>query len=273
MEIPILMYHEILDDNESDPALLSLMQSSYFVKKSVFEKQMGFLYDEGFKVISLYELIDCFNQKSGRRLPDKSLVITFDDGYMGNYKYAFPILKKLKFTATIFCTVKLIGNPYMMGWEELKFLSKNGISIQSHTVSHPFLKQLRDAEVINELKESKFILEDNLGSKVDFISLPHGSYGKNYNQIAVDLGYLGGCSSNAGLNNNVSDKFLLRRIHISGNYKLAKFTRIVNKETLIILSIRAEKSIKLFVKKTLGEKFYLKFYNLFFRLKSRNILN
>ena len=267
IKIPIFMYHEILDDNEKDPKVLSLMQSSYFVKKSVFEKQMGFLHEQGFKPISLYEVTDYLDKKDGFRMADKCLVITFDDGYMGNYKYAFPILKKFGFTATVFCTVKLIGEPYMMGWEELKFLSQNGISIQSHTLSHPFLGQLNDEQVNIELKSSKNILESKLGARVDYISLPHGSNGKNYKQIASSLGFLGGCSSIAGLNDISVDRFFLRRILISGSYSLNKFKSIVLGRRSSILSIKFDKFMKTLGKKIMGEKVYYRIYNIIFRLK------
>ena len=263
--IPILMYHEIIDDSYSE-ALLRKMQRSYFVKNSIFKQQMDFLSRNKFETISLYNLVAYLNDPFNNSLPDKCVIITFDDGYGGNYKYAFPVLEDHNFTASFFITVNSVGNEFMMDWGELKNMSDEGMSIQSHTLTHPFLRQLKDEEVKKELAESKSLLEERLGIKVDFISLPHGSYGNSYKNIARELGYLGGCSSESGVNRIGVDVYFLRRINISGDCGLSDFEQIVQNDTILIHYLTFKKRCKILIKNLIGERLYLKLYNIIFGL-------
>jgi peptidoglycan/xylan/chitin deacetylase (PgdA/CDA1 family) len=261
------MYHEIIGDEEGIPSLLEAMEDSYFIKKSVFEEQINFLQKNGFKIISLFDTINHFKDPYRFNISDRSIVITFDDGREGNYKYAFPVLDKFKLTATFFCTVEYIGKENMMSWEQLRIMKNAGMSIQSHCLTHPFLKQLSNDDVKKELSCSKRILEEQLQSPIDFISLPHGSWGKNYKRIAQESGFIAGCSSVVGLNNGSVDRFLLRRIHVSGKYSLEKFKVIVSNEKNAILFIKLDKTIKSLIRLILGEKLYFKIYNLIFNIK------
>ena len=269
-EVPILTYHEIIDDDFRGRELLRKMKKGYFVKKSVFDEQMQYLKNEGLSCITLREFAEFLKNPIETILPERCFAITFDDGYLGNHKYALPILKKYDFTATFFVTVNFIGTPFMMGWNELMHLKEGGMSIQSHTLSHPFLKQMNDYEVRRELQESKKILEDKLKIQVDFFSLPHGSYGNNYKRIAIESSFLGGCSSKEGLNDKSTDIYLLKRINTSGDYRLLDFIRIINRDKSFIGFLTFREGLKNLVKNLLGEKLYDNLYNLIFNLVGKN---
>ncbi len=264
----ILMYHEIGDVIAGTKPALIKMQSSYYVEKNKFEGQMRYLHEEKFNVISLKDLLIHLNGWSNQGLPEKTILITFDDGHKGNYKYAFPVLMRYGFCATFFCTSSYIGEASMLTWEEIKAMVDAGMSVQSHTLTHPFLKQLGDEEVRRELGQSKKIIEGQIGEKVEFISLPHGSYGRNYRRIAEEEGFMAGCSSIAGINGTLTDRYLLRRIHVSGEYNLREFSRIVNNEDQKILWLSLKKNVKTFIRNMLGERFYYVIYKLVFGLKN-----
>ena len=127
--VPIIMYHSI--DN---PHHLS----GIVVSPHNFRKQLKFFKKHKYNVISLDMLVAALKEK--KRLPKKSVVITFDDGYEDNYTNAFPILKEFGFPATIFVITDLISTEdEYLTWDQLREMEKHGITIGSHTLDHIYL--------------------------------------------------------------------------------------------------------------------------------------
>ena len=160
------------------------MTPLYNIPAAIFENQIRFLSSVGYKSLLPEEA-------QGLSGDGKYIIITFDDGLKGNYRYAFPILRKYGFKATIFVAVDKIGAEDFMNWEELYRLLKEGISIQSHTMSHRPLQNLNNKEIYEELYTSKRTIEEKLNTKVHAISLPHGSYNQKVitipNKQGIDL--------------------------------------------------------------------------------------
>ncbi|MBT4805356.1 polysaccharide deacetylase family protein [Candidatus Woesearchaeota archaeon] len=171
-EIPILMYHEISDkDND------------WCVSLQQFEKQLQFLKDNSYKTISLTELKNGINED--KETDEKLIVLTFDDARKGVYDFAFPLLKKFNFTATISVVPDWIDGKNIpeeefyslfMSWNELKELSDSGFEIASHSLSHQNLTKLSEEELVKELSESKRIIEEKLGDEVKHFCYPYGQY-------------------------------------------------------------------------------------------------
>ena len=120
---------------------------------------------------------------------DKKTTLTFDDGELNNYEIAFPIIKRLGINACFFIIVKRIGKSGYMGLEELKALSESGMTIGSHGMSHEILTNLKDSQVIEELRASKNFLEVNLGIPINSFSVPRGFYNDKIIQMAYEAGY------------------------------------------------------------------------------------
>jgi peptidoglycan/xylan/chitin deacetylase (PgdA/CDA1 family) len=266
MNIPILMYHEIIDEGSDNTALFGTMHRPYFVSKTAFESQLEFLRKEGFQSISLNDMVNLINDPSGPRPPDRSVILTFDDGFAGNYAHAFPLLKKYGMKAVVFAAAGLIGRKNMMDWGQLREMSRAGISIQSHTMSHSFLKQLPHDRVTGELRDSKSLIEKEVGAKVEFLSLPHGSYGRGYREAAKNAGYLAGCCSKIGYNNEKTDPYFLRRILVSGGYGIKEFGKIVENRGIFVPVLRLKKEVKTAVRNIIGENIYMRLYRAVFGL-------
>ena len=137
-----------------------------------FKKQMQYLHDEGYHTITMDELYDYMTK--GTELPDKPVLITFDDGYIDNYKYAFPILKEYNMKATLFMITSAFGESRFVNVEQLKEMQANGIDIQSHTVNHKDLRNMSLDQARDELISSKAVLEDRMKHPVRYIAYPGG---------------------------------------------------------------------------------------------------
>jgi len=216
---------------------------------------MAYLYEKKIKTLTIDDFI---SQKSP---PEKrAICLTFDDGWLGNYLYAYPILKKFGFMATFFIVTELIGKPLYMGWEHLKEMLINGMSIQSHTVTHRPLAITDDKEVIFELQKSKETIEKNLGTKVNHLSLPHGLQNGRIWPFAKEIGYKTICTSKVGFQPWESNGPWLQRINIGDGISEKKFQLIVQGKNRAIWGMMIAKTLKNMLRQTIGHKGYRKLY-------------
>ena len=145
---------------------------SLVVPPDEFRKQMQYLHDEGYHTITMDELYEYVT--NGTALPDKPVLITFDDGYIDNYQHAFPILKEYNMKATLFMITSAFGESRFVNVEQLKEMQANGIDIQSHTVNHKDLRSMSLDQARDELIGSKAVLEDRMKHPVRYIAYPGG---------------------------------------------------------------------------------------------------
>ena len=148
---------------------------------------MQYLHDEGYTTITMDELYDYVAH--GKDLPDKPVLITFDDGYIDNYEHALPILKEYNMKATLFMITGAFGESRFVNVEQLKEMQANGIDIQSHTVNHKDLRNMSLEQARDELIGSKAVLEDRMGHPVRYIAYPGGFANKDIDRIAEESGY------------------------------------------------------------------------------------
>ena len=164
-----------------------------------FERQLAWL-AETCDVISPRAMLDAATERDSDR---PAVAITFDDGYADNYEFAFPLLRKYGLTATIFMTAGLSdGDPAVLErfcklrgvpaeeirpleWAQAREMQDEGLEMGAHTYSHPNLIRLSPDEVATELRVSKEILEDRLGSPVDLLAYPFGKPGRQLDETTV----------------------------------------------------------------------------------------
>ena len=220
------MYHMVCETD--DPK-----EKRYCCHPEAFRKQMACLKRAGYLVIGLDDLINSI--KNCTTLPQKSIAITFDDGFVDNYDNSFPLLKAYGFPATMFVVRRLAGrtNEWMqeegfparklLGWKELKEISENGITIGSHTTTHASLTDMDTESARHEISNSKSELEDSLGKPVHFFAYPYGRFNQQVEKVVVDTGYLGACSTRSGFNSEHANPFAIRRIEVYGTDTLWNF--------------------------------------------------
>ena len=203
-EVPILMYHRVNDFSEL---------SALAVSPKIFERQMEFLKLHRYRVTELSTLIQWI--KTGQKIPSKTVVITFDDGYQDNFQHAFPVLKKMNFPATIFMISSNVNEPEWLSEEDLRILDEAQIMIGSHTAHHAFLPNvsLQDAKI--ELVDSKKELEKILGHPVTLFSYPAGGLTGDIERQVKEIGYQGAVTTNYQKNRH--NPYALHRIKISNS--------------------------------------------------------
>lgn len=163
-----------------------------------FEAQLQALKDEGFSVIGMQDFLAW--RRGEKSIPNKSAVITIDDGYVSGYATAWPLLKKFGYPFTMFVYTQFINaGGKSITWAQLEEMRDAGVDIQSHTVTHANLKlkgKRSDAEyeafLRKEIAESKEILESRLGIAVNAIAYPYGVYNDLVRKISLESGYEAG---------------------------------------------------------------------------------
>jgi peptidoglycan/xylan/chitin deacetylase (PgdA/CDA1 family) len=229
--IPILMYHSISSDPEKD------IHPYYRINTSpeIFAAQMKFLYDNDYHVTDLAQISGDYN--SAMVPADRKVVITFDDGYEDFYLYAFPIMQKYNFPATVFLPAGFIGNDSSslkhnkrhLTWENVRALFAAGIEFGSHTVTHPQLTSLPESEIEKEIKLSREIIEDKLGEEVVSFSYPFRfpdekeTFKRALSAILEKYGYSHGVSTRIGRTSSGDDKYFRKRIPVNSADDISLF--------------------------------------------------
>jgi peptidoglycan/xylan/chitin deacetylase (PgdA/CDA1 family) len=207
--VPILMYHSV---KQEVPAGNKLIVSS-----AAFDRQMEFLGRNHYNVVPLEAVVRLI--KSKQAVPERTVAVTFDDGYADNYSVAFPVLKKYNLPATIFVIVSEIGRPGMLTWEQIRIMRDSGlITFGSHTLTHPYLINIESSEELKrELLDSKKVLEEKLNRPVNTFCYPSGRFNQKVRQAVIDAGYAAAVASNPGKRFPNDDLFALKRLRISEN--------------------------------------------------------
>ena len=164
--IPVLNYHQV-EEKDGNPLTLWPDQ---------FEAQMAYLADEGYTTITIDEMMDAL--EGGAPLPEKPVIITFDDGYADNYEYAYPILKKYGFKATIFLIYDFTNTyPNYLTWAQIDEMKASGlIRFESHTMTHANLAELTSYDDLHhEIADSHDLLSEKLGYDMHYIAYPGGA--------------------------------------------------------------------------------------------------
>lgn len=215
--IRVLMYHRVLPRTGFDQLT---------VTPERFAAQMEVLAASR-EVVSLSAAVADLDNGMPSRV---STVITFDDGYRDNLLHALPVLRRLNLPATIFVTTAFCGQSMRhqrypkedgqmhLNWDEVRQLAETpGISIGSHTVTHPYLQRVSTEQVRSEVGDSRKQIEDQIGRSVEFFCYPSGDAGPREMNLAREAGYRASVTVHPGLNRPGIDLQALRRTEITQN--------------------------------------------------------
>ena len=202
--VPIIVYHHVsrLDSPRPDT-----------VSPERFEWHMAYLKKYHFNVLPLSALVRIIRQ--GKPMPRKSVVITFDDGSEDNFQYAFPVLKKYGFPATIFVITDVTNTEGYLNTAQMKEMLAHGIEIGSHTRRHAYLPGVSGKTLVEEIKGSKDRLEQELGVTTTSFAYPSGGFTEEARRLVQTSGYESACTTNRGYDRFNRDVYELKRVRFS----------------------------------------------------------
>jgi len=228
--VTVLVYHEVVTDNR--------VEGVTTITAAHFAEQMELLADEGFVTVGIADLVR--HMKGEAALPAKAVVLTFEDGW-GSVLNAMPVLDKHKLKASFWIiTGNGIGGLYL-DWSDIERLAANPrYEVYSHTVSHPWdpgnnlvtwvqgaSKDEGRRDALNELAESKRVLEQRLGKPVPYLAWPSGWYDDTLVGLAREVGYTALLTTEPGLNRRGDDVLRIHRTIVDGGCDLLTFRRTV----------------------------------------------
>lgn len=213
MKLPILLYHDV-----GDPALGAYPEQN--ISPEQFEAQVRWLAARGYTGIRVSDWLAWLN--CGKRLPEKPVLFSFDDGYSGVSKYALPVLERYGFKAAVFVVTSCIGKTNawdeadgiasrpLMGAEEIRHWTARGFDFGSHSRTHADLTQLAAGELEAEVAGSRHDLAAILGDAPAAFAYPYGHFNEAVVRC-VSANFPSALSTIRGVNTITTDPCLLKR--------------------------------------------------------------
>lgn len=228
--VPILMYHSI-----SSQATKRFRP--FAVPPLLFARQMDYLYRQAYTPMSATQLVGAlFAEEAARKpLPERPVVITFDDGYADFFSETLPVLNRYRFTATLYITTAFINDTGrwlrregetarpMLTWDQITEVNARGIEIGAHSHRHFQLDTLPLALAQAEIVQSKRILEDRLGSAVHSFAYPFGYSSPAVRRLVRGAGFTSACAVKHTLSSPGNDPFALARLMVDSDTDVEAF--------------------------------------------------
>lgn len=209
IHFPILMYHAIHVMAPEESANANLI-----VDPTTFESHIQRLSNEGYYFLTPEEVHKVLTENVLPNGNQKIIWLTFDDSLWDFYDNAYPILQKYQVKATNNVITSTVGSQTNLSLDEMLEMKNNGMSFQDHTVTHPDLSATDSSTQTTEMKDSKQYLDDSLNQDTIAIAYPAGRYSDTTLQIAENLDYKLGVTTNEGLASADNGLLSLNRIRI-----------------------------------------------------------
>lgn len=217
LNVPVLLYHHIKPIQEAQKA----GHEKLTIDNAVFESHMAYLKNSGYTSISAQQLVDGLRNKTP--LPQKSVVVTIDDGYSDVYTYAYPIAQKYGMILNLMVSTGLIGNNGYFTWDQLREMINSGSThVYNHTWSHASLASLPKEKIEYEILTAQQQLKDSLGKAENIFTYPYGSLNDTVINILKSNGFIGAFSTISGFSQCDSYIMSLHRTHV-GNVSLSTY--------------------------------------------------
>jgi peptidoglycan/xylan/chitin deacetylase (PgdA/CDA1 family) len=208
MPVPILMYHVVTaaPPGTANPRL--------WVKHQTFAAEMLALRHAGYHAITLRQAFDAWQH--GGPLPRRPVVVSFDDGYVSQYRYARPVLRRLGWPGVLNLELRSLGTGGLSE-REVRVLLADGWELDSHTLTHPDLTTVADAQLRAELSGSRRELRRRFGARVaEFFCYPSGSYDDRVVAAVRAARYRGATTVHEGLGVR-NERFVLKRVRVDAD--------------------------------------------------------
>jgi peptidoglycan/xylan/chitin deacetylase (PgdA/CDA1 family) len=225
--VPILMYHAVAAEPNDATRALS-------VTPEAFAEQMALVAERGLTPLTTADL--AARWRSGRPLPARPVLITFDDGYEGVHRHALPALAKHGFPATLFVSTGWLRGAYdtgggldtMLDWQQVRELAEGGVEIGGHSHTHPQLDQLDDATLRAELTRCRDIVADELGALPVSFAYPYGYSSRRVRTAVRENGFAQALAVGNSLARRAQGPYALRRVTVRRGTGVEEFERLLD---------------------------------------------
>jgi peptidoglycan/xylan/chitin deacetylase (PgdA/CDA1 family) len=234
-KLAILMYHSI-----SDHATPKFKQ--FTVSPALFADHMAYLYQHAYTPITVTQYVHALSQggDASSALPERPVILTFDDGFADFFTDALPVLKQFNFTATLYIATAFVNSTsrwlqredemtrQMVTWEQLTEISAQGIECGSHGHRHLQLDTLSSSVVQKEIIHSKLLLEQHLGGNISSFAYPFGYYTTGARQQVQEAGYTSACAVKHAMSSAKTDPFALARLMVKADTGINALAALLN---------------------------------------------
>ncbi|MFW5709101.1 MAG: polysaccharide deacetylase family protein [Chloroflexota bacterium] len=224
VNVPILMYHYVSPlPEDADPFRIDL---TIFPER--FREHLAYLQASGFQTITLHDLYGALMH--GQPLPEKPIILTFDDGYIDHYTYVFPELLRFGFRGTFFVITGMadVGNPRHLNWLQIREMALAGMQMESHTKTHPDLRNREYEFLVYEILGSLESLEAHTGLPARAFSYPAGRYDLMALSVLDQTSVTMAVTTRQGQWHTSEAPLELSRLRISGNLSVAGLVSLLN---------------------------------------------
>ncbi|MGW1379363.1 polysaccharide deacetylase family protein [Streptomyces sp. NPDC002446] len=230
--VPILMYHAVTA--APAPAVRQLS-----VTPAAFEEQLAVLAAGGFTPLTAAALAAAW--RGGGPLPDRPVLITFDDGYEGVYRHALPALARHGFAATLFVATGWLRGSYdtggaldtMLDWDQVRKLAGAGVEIGGHSHRHPHLDDLDDERLRHEVLRCKEIIADETGVPPESFAYPYGHSSRRVRRTVRGVGFSQALAVGNTLAARRQGPYALTRLTVRRDTGTEEFARLVEGRGLL----------------------------------------
>ncbi|MEM7332917.1 MAG: polysaccharide deacetylase family protein [Chloroflexota bacterium] len=224
VKVPILMYHYV----SIPPEDADVYRTDLSVKPDAFLEQMTYLAENGYNPIDFYDLSRAITNQ--QELPEKPVILTFDDGYLDNYENAYPILEQFGFKGTFFIVTEFVdfGREEYMSWEMITEMAANGHRFEPHSRTHPDLRNRERPFLIWEMLGPQETLAFHLGYTPRYFSYPSGRYDQAAIDILDELDFWGAVTTQSGKWHGFPKRFEWNRLRVRFNTPLAEFKDMID---------------------------------------------
>ena len=222
MRIVALTFHDVVPDGDGAAAK---SDEFYRIELDELERLLAQLRKLGYQTVSS-RAFRAWQQGEGA-LPERTVVLTFDDGHASHFELVAPLLVRYRFTGTFFVTTSFLGRAGYLTWEQVHKLRFLGMEIASHGATHRPLTQLSPTELTEELVSSKQVLEQRLGAPITALAAPGGFWNAAVAKAAHEAGYEAVWLSNIGTNGSETSPLALRRVVVRPRFAVDQVVSMV----------------------------------------------